>query len=81
VPFHEPVSVCPAGSVKVTVHPLIVEVPVLVMVSGWMTYPVAHWVCTVGTAVQVAVDVPGWVVTCAVFETGEVLPAVSRALT
>ena len=41
VPFHEPVTVCPAGSVKVAVHPVIVEVPVLVMVSGWTTYPVA----------------------------------------
>ena len=42
VEFHEPVSAWPAGSVYVTVQLLIVEVLVLVMVSGWITYPVAH---------------------------------------
>ncbi|MEU1721641.1 hypothetical protein [Nonomuraea sp. NPDC005692] len=31
---------------------MIVEVPVSVTVSGWMTCPVPHWVWTVGTAAQ-----------------------------
>ena len=35
--FHEPVTVCPAGSVNVTVQLLIVAVPVLVTRTGSMT--------------------------------------------
>ncbi len=64
-----------------TVQPLMADVPVLVTVRGWTTYPVAHWVCTVARAVQPPVAGPGWVVTWTVFETGEALPAASRALT
>jgi hypothetical protein len=37
VAFHEPVTVCPAGRVKVTVQPVMVEVAVLVTRTGWMT--------------------------------------------
>jgi hypothetical protein len=44
--------VWPAGKVKVTVQPLTAEVPVLVTVTGWTTYPVLHWVCTVPVAVR-----------------------------
>src|SRR5262245_4688663 len=30
-----------------------VELPLFVMLTGWMTYPVAHWVCTTPAAEQV----------------------------
>src|SRR5262245_32254524 len=53
VAFHEPESVCPAGRVNVTVQPLMAVLPLLVMLTGWTTYPVAHWVCTTPRAVQV----------------------------
>src|SRR5690606_40484314 len=59
VAFQAPVRVCPAGRVKVTVQLVIVEVLVLVMVSGWITYPFSHWDCTVGVAEQAPV-VPPW---------------------
>lgn len=35
--FHEPVTVCPAGSVTVTVQLVIVALLVFVTVSGWIT--------------------------------------------
>jgi len=35
--FHEPVITWPAGRVKVTVQLVMVELPVLVIVSGWIT--------------------------------------------
>ena len=34
VAFHEPDRVCPAGNVNVTVQPLMVELPLLVMLTG-----------------------------------------------
>ncbi len=37
VAFQDPVIVCPAGRVKVTVQPLMAAGPVLVTVTGWMT--------------------------------------------
>jgi hypothetical protein len=35
--FHEPTMAWPAGRVKVTAHEVMVDVPVLVTVTGWTT--------------------------------------------
>ena len=76
--FHDPVIECPDGRVNATLH-VIVDVPVLVTRTGWTTYPVPHWVWVVATTVQP--DPPPATVTATADDTGDVLPAASRAYT
>src|SRR5690606_33323012 len=81
--FQEPTMVWPAGRARVTVQPLRADEPVLVTVTGSMTYPSPHWVWRLPVAVQgpLGPPPPSSVVKVTVLDASGRLPAPSRART